>query len=211
MSHLNRCAFILAFAIMLVTYLAPPAAALSHDLLGALRERTVVTQCRGAGASAVDLWIARKPNGPYWVTIAPATCFRAARAHVQPQTTLGQVVVDLRNSPVRITLHTACMDINAPAANARHIMHPNPCRDLRMYKLCSTVNLRTDDPHAIQLAVWAIANNVSRRRLLSHGDSATLATAEAYLQRAGVNCQHLRISPRRPRSCLFTNDYLTRR
>jgi len=170
--------------------------------LQALRDGRIEAEFRGAGGSAVDVTIRRTLYGPTHVTISPGTYFAPTARRVQPQTTLGWVPINLgRNGVARVQLKTACMDINLPAAGYQDVLYARPCQDERMFKLCSAVNPTRDDHGAIQLAVWAIANNPPQRQMRGHSD---MAKTKLLLRRAGLDPNSFRMFKRHVSPMLHT-------
>ena len=149
-----------------------PTIAATADLIDALEEGTVWAEFRGTGDMGVDAVIGRNPGGPSHVVVAPGTQFWAQAGGRQGMSTVGWVPVDLTETAVaRLTIPTACTNISRLAPEPRHVMDAVRCPDDRMRVLCSRVNIEKDDPGAVQLAVWAVANDPSLRTLSRHWES----------------------------------------
>jgi hypothetical protein len=143
------------------------ARAATTDLLQALQEGTISAEFRGTGDLGVDAVIGRNPGGPGFVTISPGTQFWAQTPRRQGMTTLGWVPVDLSSqSVVQLRIPTACTNINLRAPDAEDEMFPAPPPDLRLATLAGLVQPDEDNIHAVQLAVWAVANNAPRHAVL---------------------------------------------
>ncbi len=154
---------------LLVMCFQPVSVAATADLLDALDEGTVWGEFYGTGELGVDATIGRNPGGPKFVSIAPGTQFWAQRGGRQGQSTLGWVPIDLsKNTVVHLRIPTACTNISRRAPTPEDEMFPEPCADDRMARLCTVVLPEHDEISVVQLAVWAIANNPSRRTLQRH-------------------------------------------
>ena len=190
---------------LLICTLHTSARAATIDLLQALDEGTVWAEFRGTGEISVDAVIGRNPGGPSFVTIAPGTQFWAQAPRRQGMTTLGWVPIDLsRQSVASLRIPTACTNINLRAPTADDEMVPTPPPNARLARLCGVVSPAEDGIHAMQVAVWAVANNPPRhaieRQAIHMLDSeatddsarqalfdAILSDAAALLTRAGID------------------------
>ncbi len=151
---------------LLVTICPSLGVAATADLLQALDEGTIWAEFYGTGDLGVDATIGRNPGGPKFVAIAPGTQFWAQRGGRQGQSTLGWVPVDLsKNAVVHLRIPTACTNISRRAPTPEDEMFPEACPDDRMARLCAVVIPEHDEINVAQLAVWAVANNPSRRAL----------------------------------------------
>ena len=175
------------------------------DLLQALDEGTIWAEFYGTGELGVDAVIGRNPGGPSFVTIAPGTQFWAQVPRRQGMTTLGWVPVNLSaQSVARLRIPTACTNINLRAPTADDEMVPTPPPNAQLARLCGVVSPAEDGIHAMQVAVWAVANNPPRhaieRQAIHMLDSeatddsarqalfdAILSDAAALLTRAGID------------------------
>jgi hypothetical protein len=141
------------------------------DLLQTLDEGTIWAEFYGTGELGVDAVIGRNPGGPNFVTIAPGTQFWAQVPRRQGMTTLGWVPVNLSvQSVARLRIPTACTNINLRAPTADDEMLPTPPPNARLARLCGFVSPAEDDIHAIQVAVWAVANNAPRHAIQRQAD-----------------------------------------
>ena len=174
-------------------------------LLQALDEGTIWAEFYGTGELGVDAVIGRNPGGPSFVTIAPGTQFWAQVPRRQGMTTLGWVPVNLSaQSVARLRIPTACTNINLRAPTADDEMVPTPPPNAQLARLCGVVSPAEDGIHAMQVAVWAVANNPPRhaieRQAIHMLDSeatddsarqalfdAILSDAAALLTRAGID------------------------
>ena len=170
---------------LLACGLSAPAISATADLIDALEDGAIWAEFRGTGDMGVDAVIGRNPGGPSHVVVAPGTQFWAQSGGRQGMSTIGWVPIDLTQTAVaRLTIPTACTNISRLAPEPRHAMYAVRCPDERMRVLCSRVDLEKDDPGAVQLAVWAIANDPPLRTLSRHWQSIIEAeiTDDAVLQ-----------------------------
>lgn len=133
------------------------------DLLAALESGQVWAQFWGAGPTAVQGMVGRSPYGPRGLTVAPGTQFWGQRRGVQGMTTFGSVPIDLsqrRFAYVRIP--AACTNIGLRTPTPADVMIAAACPDTRMARLTQVIAKRKPPHPAVQLAVWAVANNPSR-------------------------------------------------
>lgn len=165
-----RTTIVLSAALVCIIFSSwAPATASTADLLDALDNNTVAAEFRGTGGAGVEAYLERLPGGPDYVTVSPGTQFWAQRGGLQGQSTLGWVPIRLGPDGVaHVHIPTACTNIDRPAPTADDRLWPEPCPDARMARLCSTLRPDKQPEAAMQLAVWAIANNPSRRQLRSH-------------------------------------------
>jgi len=166
---------------LLACGLSAPAIAATADLIDALEDCAVWAEFRGTGDMGVDAVIGRNPGGPGHVVVAPGTQFWAQSGGRQGMSTIGWVPIDLtRTAVARLTIPTACTNISRLAPEPRHAMYAVRCPDDRMRVL----DLEKDDSGAVQLAVWAIANDPPLRTLSRHWQSIIEAeiTDDAMLQ-----------------------------
>lgn len=164
---------LLHIGVMLISLagVGAPTFAETADLLTALHEGSIWAEFHGTGELGVDATIGRNTGGPNFVAIPPGTQFWAQASGRQGQTTLGWVPIDLsRNAVASLRIPTACTNINRRAPTPDDQLFPEPCPDDRMARLCGVGDPARDDLNAIQLAVWAVANNPSLRTIGRHED-----------------------------------------
>jgi hypothetical protein len=172
MHTILRLTLVGALISLLVLGISTAGLAATADLIDALEDEAIWAEFRGTGDMGVDAVIGRNPGGPSHVVVSPGTQFWAQAGGRQGMSTVGSVPIDLtENAVVRLTIPTACTNISRLAPEPRHVMYATRCPDERMRILCSRVNREKDDPGAVQLAVWAIANNPSLRTVSRHWDS----------------------------------------
>jgi hypothetical protein len=175
------CLRIMRFAIVVLVVFGVAgtcAQAKSIDLLAGLQSGVLTAQFQGAGESAVTGTVQRtSQDGPDGVTIAPGTFFMAQGGRQQNMTNPRPMMGTNFGSDgtANITVATACTDFGLPAPTASTAMIPGPCPDPRLASLVQAVGRSTASDTAIQLAVWAIANDVA------------MAPIQGYLRRVVPN------------------------
>ena len=136
------------------------------DLLDGLDSGQVWAQFWGGGDTGVNGVIGRGEGGPSGVSIRPSTQFWAQTGGRQGQTSLGRTSVNLSsNTFAQVWIPTACTNINRPAPTEEDVMEPFPCPNMDMETLCSLSELPDAPRPAVQVAVWAIANNPTYTRV----------------------------------------------
>ncbi len=172
MQSTTRISVAAILAAILLAVLPTSAWCRTADLIDALEDGTIWAEFRGTGDLGVDAVIGRHPGGPSHVVVAPGTQFWAQTGGRQGMSTIGWVPVNLSETAVaRLTIPTACTNISRLAPEPRHQLYAVRCPDERMRLLCARVNIERDDPGAVQLAVWAIANDPPLRTLSRHWES----------------------------------------
>jgi len=160
---------IIGIMALLFACFQPAGVAATAELLEALDTGGIWAEFYGTGELGVDATIGRNPGGPSFVAIAPGTQFWAQAGGRQGQSTLGWVPVDLStNAVAHLRIPTACTNINRRAPTPDDEMFATACPDDRMARLCAGVVTEQDHIDVVQLAVWAVANNPSRRTLQRH-------------------------------------------
>jgi hypothetical protein len=129
------------------------------ELLDGLERGLVRAAFWGAGDTGVMGAIERDEGGPSSVTIAPGTQFWAQTAGRQGQASVGTTRASLTGAFAQVWVPTACTNLGRPAPTARDVMVPSPCPNADMERLCRTVVLGSEPRAAIQVAVWAVAND----------------------------------------------------
>lgn len=159
----------IAVTLLLLAGVCAGTSAETADLIAALDEGTIWAEFHGTGEFGVDATIGRNAGGPSFVTVPPGTQFWAQSSGRQGQSTLGWVPIDLsRKAVVSLRIPTACTNIGRRAPTPDDELFPEPCPDDRMARLCAVLSPRHDDLNAMQLAVWAVANNPSLRTIRRH-------------------------------------------
>lgn len=176
------------------------------DLLTALDLDLVRAEFRGNGDSSVvgQLW--RAPTGPQQVTVDPGTQFWAQLGGRQGMGALGQTQIDFgsgRYAQARIP--TACTNIGLPAPTRRDIMIPSPCPDPRVARIASMAGSKEVKLAAVQVAIWAVANDPDPRPIQSYlkkvvkatkkADPETKVTAESILSEAATLLRRAEVAP----------------
>lgn len=129
------------------------------DLLVALEHGQVDAVFYGNGDESVRGRIRRTPFGPQQLYVAPGTQFWAQQPGLQGMTTLGWVPIELSRSITYVQIPTACTNFNLPAPTSHHRMIPTPCPDVRMAALSDYIGYARPPREAVQIAVWAVAND----------------------------------------------------
>lgn len=148
--------------------LAPPV-----ELLAGLESGQIWAQFWGGGDTGVNGLIVRGEGGPEAVIIHPGTQFwaqlsggRQQSGGRQGQTSLGSSRSDLRGQRyAQVWIPTACTNINLRAPTEQDIMVPSPCPNPDMARLCATVLVSQAPRAAVQVAVWAVANDPPLARM----------------------------------------------
>jgi len=139
------------------------------ELLSALDLDLVRAEFRGNGEDSVigQLW--RAPNGPQQLTVDPGTQFWAQLGGRQGMGTLGQTSIDFGNGRyAQVRIPTACTNLGLPAPSRRDIMIPSPCPDPRVARIASMAGGEKVSAAAVQVAIWAIANDPPSRSVASY-------------------------------------------
>ena len=160
----------------------------SMDLLTAMELDLVRAEFRGNGESSVVGRIWGAPKGPAEVTLEPGTQFWAQlgdglglgqgggnRLFGQPGAggglnqlgggrqgmgLLGDNRIDLGGDRyAEVVLPTACTNIGLPAPTRRDAMVAVRCPDPRVARVASLYGQPDVHPAAVQVAVWAVAND----------------------------------------------------
>ena len=158
----------------------------SMDLLTALELGVVRAEFRGNGDSSVVGRLWGVPNGPNGVTIEPGTQFWAQLGGGgggalgrggglgqpgggafgqlgggrQGMGALGQNPINLGGDRyVDVRIPTACTNIGLPAPTRRDVMVAARCPDPRVARVASLYGQPDVHPAAVQVAIWAIAND----------------------------------------------------
>jgi hypothetical protein len=176
------------------------------DLLTALDLDLVRAEFRGNGESSVlgQLW--RAPNGPQQVTVDPGTQFWAQLGGRQGMGTLGQTTIDFGTGRyAQVNIPTACTNIGLPAPTRRDIMIPSPCPDPRVARIASMAGAKEVNLAAVQVAIWALANDPNTRPVETYlkrvvkaqkkADPDTEVTAESIMSAAATLLRRAEVSP----------------
>lgn len=135
--------------------LAPPV-----ELVEGLRTGQIYAQFVGGGDLGVSGRIERGEGGPSSVYVAPGTQFWAQQPGFQGQSSLGSTSVNLAGRRFsQVWIPTACTNLNLAAPTEKEVMVAFPCPNPDMALLADSVPLGVAPRPAIQVAVWAIAND----------------------------------------------------
>ncbi len=143
------------------------ALSLSHaeqvDLRQALQQGEVWVQFRGWGQGAVRGTIGRSAYGPQQLSIGPGTQFRAQRRGVQGMMTLGETPVDLRGRSIaQVIVPAVCTNLGWRTPTAADVLLPVKRPNNRLVGVAVAASQRRVPVPAVQIAVWAVANNPPR-------------------------------------------------
>lgn len=176
------------------------------DLLAALDLDLVRGEFRGNGDSSVlgQLW--RTPHGPQQVTVDPGTQFWSQLGGRQGMGALGQTTIDFGNRRyAQVSIPTACTNLGLPAPTRKDIMIPSPCPDPRVARIASMAGSEEVKPAAVQVAIWAVANDPDSRPIQSYlkkvvkaqkrADPEAEVTAESILTEAATLLRRAEVSP----------------
>jgi hypothetical protein len=225
-----RIAWVLASVVLLAS--AAGAQLGSMDLLTAMELGLARAEFRGNGDSSVVGRIWSAPDGPTEVTLAPGTQFWAQLGGGlglgqpggglglgqpggglgqlgggrQGMGLLGQTKIDLGGDRyAQAVLPTACTDIGLPAPTRRDVMVAVRCPDPRVARITSLYGQPDVHPAAVQVAVWAVANDPPARpidqylqkavKLALKTDPASTLTAEGLLQQAAELLRRADVDP----------------
>jgi len=204
----------------------------SMDLLTAMELGLARAEFRGNGDSSVVGRIWSAPDGPSEVTLAPGTQFWAqlggglgfgqpggGRGLGQPgggfnqlgggrqgMGLLGDNRIGLGGDRyAEVVLPTACTNIGLPAPTRRDVMVAVRCPDPRVARVASLYGQPGVYPAAVQVAVWAVANDPPAKpvnqyvqkavRLALKADPASTLTADAILQQAAELLRRADVDP----------------
>ncbi len=130
------------------------------DLFSGIKSGVLQAEFRGAGDNLVTGTIRSSNPQLSQMYIPGGTQFQGQQPGRQGMNSVQPQRYGLNSSgETKITIRTACTDIGLPAPTVADVMVPMPCPDQRIARLASVVEARSAAPEAVQIAVWAIANN----------------------------------------------------
>jgi len=139
------------------------------ELLEGLRSGQIKAEFRGAGDSGVTGIITRGEAGPSGVVVAPGTQFWAQGGGRQGLASISGSQADLSGERyAQVWVPTACTNFGLRAPSDKDVMVPSPAPSADMARLCRAATLAQPPRALVQVAVWAVANDLPLQRLATY-------------------------------------------